>query len=267
MSEVTWCPSSSGFLWLHDRALPLVQQAAGSAEQADAAVLSSRLEVMAAQLERERAEHKRELRRSARQLQEVCAHLRPLASSSNGSVVLRPASGMLITECAVCARANSWMVALLGNVAQARGEVAAGWAAAAVHALRRAPAAALLPEWLRLLLPAAPLLQLQEELSRSRDVSRQLRLKLKACEQELSDAQEREQHLKAAAAAGPAPGSRRGSGRVGGPYQAASGWSKGSSYLGGGPGAAGSSRQYNKFPGKGSSRAAAGGSTAASSRG
>ncbi|WIA12570.1 hypothetical protein OEZ85_006230 [Tetradesmus obliquus] len=154
------------------------QQAAGSAEQADAAVLSSRLEVMAAQLERERAEHKRELRRSARQLQE-----------------------------------------------------------------------------------------LQEELSRSRDVSRQLRLKLKACEQELSDAQEREQHLKAAAAAGPAPGSRRGSGRVGGPYQAASGWSKGSSYLGGGPGAAGSSRQYNKFPGKGSSRAAAGGSTAASSRG
>uniref|UniRef100_A0A383WMQ5 Coiled-coil domain-containing protein 61 n=1 Tax=Tetradesmus obliquus TaxID=3088 RepID=A0A383WMQ5_TETOB len=153
-------------------------QAAGSAEQADAAVLSSRLEVMAAQLGRERAEHKRELRRSARQLQE-----------------------------------------------------------------------------------------LQEELSRSRDVSRQLRLKLKACEQELSDAQEREQHLKAAAAAGPAPGSRRGSGRVGGPYQAASGWSKGSSYLGGGPGAAGSSRQYNKFPGKGSSRAAAGGSAAASSRG
>jgi hypothetical protein len=112
------------------------------------------------------------------------------------------------------------------------------------------------------------LLQLQEELSRSRDVSRQLRLKLKACEQELSDAQEREQQLKAAAAAGPASGSRRSNGRVGGPYNATSGWSKGSSYLGGGPGpGSSSSRQYNKFPAKGSGRTAAGGSAAASSRG
>jgi hypothetical protein len=132
--------------------------------------------------------------------------------------------------------------------------------AVAVQCSNQACTCCCLPLWL---------LQLQEELSRSRNVSRQLRLKLKACEQELSDAQAREQQLKAAAAAaGPASGSRRSNGRVGGPYNAASGWSRGSSYLGGGPGpGSSSSRQYNKFPAKGSGRAAAGGSTAASSRG